>query len=93
MNLFEMIPMLGDIQEKAPQILSEFLDKLLKEHKDELRPDEGEKQMFYIMFPKKNGDKIKYMISIVALDENDTIKRLLKTISMDEALKTIFSQI
>lgn len=92
MNIFNMIPGISGIQDKAADILSGFLDRLLEEHKPLLRKENGEVQIFYIMFPKKNEDKTKYMIAIVALDENDTIIRFLKTIALEDALQTIFSQ-
>lgn len=88
-NPLSLLSNLGAVKNAAPKVLGGFLDKLLEENRPLLKPDEGEKQIFYIMFPKKD----KYYISIVAADERDTIVRSLKTIPLDEALTTIFSEI
>ena len=88
-NPLSLLSNLGAVKKAAPKVLSGFLDKLLEENKPLLKPDEGEKQIFYIMFPKKD----KYYISIVTANEQDTIVRSLKTIPLDEALTTIFSEI
>lgn len=88
-NPLSILSNFGAVKDAAPKVLSGFLDKLLEDNRPLLKPDAGEKQIFYIMFPKKD----KYYISIVAANEQDTIVRSLKTIPLEDALSTIFSEI
>ena len=88
-NPLSLLANLGAVKKTAPEVLGGFLDKLLEENRPSLNAEAGEKQIFYIIFPKAG----KYYISIVAATETDTIVRSLKTIALDEALTTIFSEI
>ena len=88
-DLLTKIPGLGGLLDKAPQALSEFLDKLLEENRPLLDEQAGEVQIFYIMFPQ--GTNNEYMISIVTADKDDKIMRSLKSIRLRDALSIIFN--
>lgn len=90
LNLITRIPGLGGLTEKAPQVLSDFLDKLLKENEPLIDQSKGEVQIFYIMFPKPDTNE--YIISIVTADGEDKILRSLKSIRLNDALSIIFNQ-
>lgn len=92
MNLFEMLGNFGGIKKKAPEILSGFLDSLLEENRPKLDPSKGEVDVIYTMFPTGEGEKRVYHISIATLDKDDTIVRLLKTMTLEDVLTTIFNQ-
>ena len=88
LEMIMKLPGLGGLTEKAPQALAGFLDKLLEENKPLLLPNQGEAQIFYILFPNSKGE---YVISIVAADKDDKILRSLKSILLKEALHIIFT--
>lgn len=89
LDIMTKIPGLGGLVDKAPQALSEFLDKLLEENKPLLDDQAGEAQMFYIMFPQPEINE--YIISIVTADKDDKILRSLKSIKLSDALSIIFN--
>lgn len=92
MSILSMISQFGAIKEKAPEMLAEFLDHLLEENKPQLRADQGEVQMFYLLTPIKNRPKADYNISIVALSEDDRILRIIKRMPLSDAVESILKQ-
>ena len=62
------------------------------EQEPKLDPSKGEMDVIYTMFPTGEGEKRVYHISIATLDKDDTIVRLLKTMTLEDVLTTIFNQ-
>lgn len=91
MNLMSILANFGSIKEKAPQMMSEFLDSLLEENRPHLRPSEGEVQICYLMTQNKRSNKPEYTIAIVALSEDNKILRVIKAIPLSDAISTILN--
>jgi len=92
MNAIELltkIPGFGGLIEKAPQALTGFLDKMLADNMEEMQHDQGEEQMFYVMFPDPRTKD--YTISIVTATADDKILRSVKSIPLKDALSIIFN--
>ena len=92
MNILSTIlklPGMNQMLEKAPQTLSDFLQKLLEENQHKLNPDMQEEQIFYILFPQPDTNE--FIISIVTADKDDKIIRSLKSIPLKDALSIIFN--
>lgn len=87
-----MISNFGAIKDKAPEMLAEFLDHLLEEHRPLLKPEDGEKQIFYLLTPRPKTVKPDYNIAIVALSEDDRILRIIKSMPLSDAIQTILNQ-
>lgn len=92
MSLLSMISNFGAIKEKAPEMLAEFLDHLLEEHRPLLDIENGEKQIYYLLTPRKKTTKPDYNISIVALSEDDRIVRIIKSMPLSDAIQSILKQ-
>jgi len=88
-----MISNFGAIKEKAPEMLAEFLDQLLEEHRPLLKPEAGEVQIFYLLTPRPKATKADYYIAIVALSEDDRILRIIKSIPLSDAIQSILKQL
>lgn len=89
MGLFELLSNFGAIKDKAPEMLGGFLDELLDQNRSQLRPEDGEIQICYIMTQVRNSTKHEYNIAIVALSGDDRILRIIKTIPLSDAISTI----
>lgn len=89
MGLFDMIANFGSIKQKAPEMLSGFLDELLEQNRSALDPEKGECQICYLMTPARKVDKPEYNIAIVALSHDDRILRIIKSIPLSDAVSTI----
>ncbi len=92
-GLFSLLGNFSAIKDEAPALLGGFLDQLLEDNKKNLQPENGEAQIFFVMYPVQGSHKHEYYISIVAADENDTVKREIKTILLKDALNVIFNSI
>ena len=95
-DLFKLIGNLPAIKAKAPEMLGDFLDRVLNECSQELNPDNGEKQIIFIAHPinREGDDKNRdYTISVVALSEDDQIIRIIRTITLKDAIQTILKNI
>lgn len=95
MNILSLFTNLGDIKNKAPQLLAEFLDTLLADNMEHLQPEAGEMQIIYIMHPsaKKDDGKTQYNISIVALSGDNRILRVLQSITLDDAISVMLKKL
>lgn len=91
-NLLSMVAQAGSIKQKAPALLSEFLDKLIEENRPLLNPEDGELQICYLM-TQKGGDKSEYIIAIVALSGDNRVLRVLKSIPLSEALSSLLKNL
>lgn len=69
--------------------MSEFLDSLIDENRDNLRDENGEVQICYLMTQTKHSVKPEYNIAIVALSEDNRILRVIKAIPLSDAISTI----
>lgn len=92
LNLFSLISQSGKIKEKAPALVSEFLDRLLEENRPLLKPEDGEIQICYLMTQKRD-DKSEYIVSIVALSGDNRVLRAIKSIPLSNALSSLLANL
>lgn len=95
-DVFKILGNLPTIKAKAPDMIGDFLDNVLKEDKKGLRPENGEAQIIFIAHPTNReggGKSHEYKISVAALSEDDKILRILRTLTLTEALETILKNI
>ena len=89
-----MLTQFGGIKDKAPQLLGEFLISLIEKHKGELNAEAGEAELIYIMHPApKSEDKNRFIISIVAIDGENRIKRVIESITLKDAVQAILNNL
>ena len=93
MGIFDLISNFGAIKDKAPEMLSGFLDELLNQNRNSLNPESGECQICYLLTPVRNSHKPEYNIAIVALSADDRILRIIKSIPLSEAISTILKNL
>lgn len=96
MSLLSLISNFGAIKDKAPQLIADALDDLLRESADKIDRDNGENELLFIMHPVGRGapsDKKEYLISIAAIDKDNTIKRVISSITLSNLLATILNSI
>lgn len=96
MSLLSLISNFGVIKDKAPQLIADALDDLLRESADKIDRDNGENELLFIMHPVGRGassDKKEYLISIAAIDKDNTIKRVISSITLSNLLATILNSI
>lgn len=96
MNFLSLLSNFGAVTDKAPQLIGDALDDLLRESADKIDRDNGENELLFIMHPvgRNNPDgKKEYLISIAAIDKDNTIKRIISSITLSNLLATILNSI
>lgn len=92
MNPFLILSNFNAIKDNAMQFITEFLDKLLRENADKINREAGENELLFIMHPvgrAPGSDKKEYIISLVAIDENNTICRVISSITLSNIASEI----
>lgn len=72
--------------------MADFLDELLRSNAGKINREAGENELLFIMHPvgrTPGSNKKGYIISIVAIDENNTIKRVISSITLSDAIAEI----
>ena len=96
MNFLSLLSNFGAVTDKAPQLIGDALDDLLRESADKIDRDNGENELLFIIHPvgRNNSDgKKEYLISIAAIDKDNTIKRIISSITLSNLLATILNSI
>lgn len=89
MGLLSLLSNFGAIKDKAPEMLSGFLNELLEQNRSSLDLTKGECQICYLMTPVRNADKPEYNIAIVALSHDDRILRIIKSMPLSDVISTL----
>lgn len=92
MGLLSLLSNFGAIKDKAPEMLSGFLDELLEQNRPSLDLTKGECQICYLMTPVRNADKPEYNIAIVALSHDDRILRIIKSMPLSDVISTLLKK-
>lgn len=92
--ILNMLSQFSGIKDKAPQLLGEFLTSLIEKHEGKLNATAGETELIYIMHPApKDEDKNRFIISIVAIDSENRIKRVIESITLKDAVQAILNNL